>query len=201
MSLLLSLLIASFESTSTTMATSPQTGAHASHYTSLAKSILFNLQYEQEWSSLHIHYNSPLTPYAPLPRPLISGYPRTRIYVHPDEQIELLAREKKGEKVEQKVEREWVLPSHLREKWSLKKFAECFDAVGEEPPSDDKDKAGSAKARGHDKSDETTQDDESMDNGPQSSPSGKRMLLATLSDDSTVVYYIVHDGIVKPRQN
>jgi tRNA-splicing endonuclease subunit Sen15 len=29
----------------------------------------------------------------------------------------------------------------------------------------------------------------------------KRLLLATLDDDSTVVYYIVHDGIVKPRQN
>lgn len=31
--------------------------------------------------------------------------------------------------------------------------------------------------------------------------SPKRVLLATLDDDSTVVYYIVHDGIVKPRQN
>lgn len=29
----------------------------------------------------------------------------------------------------------------------------------------------------------------------------KRVLLATLHDDSTVVYYIMHDGIVKPRQN
>lgn len=29
----------------------------------------------------------------------------------------------------------------------------------------------------------------------------KRILLATLDDDSTVVYYIVHDGVVKPRQN
>ena len=29
----------------------------------------------------------------------------------------------------------------------------------------------------------------------------KRILLATVDDDSTVVYYIIHDGIVKPRQN
>lgn len=29
----------------------------------------------------------------------------------------------------------------------------------------------------------------------------KRLLLATVHDDSTVVYYIMHDGIVKPRQN
>ena len=29
----------------------------------------------------------------------------------------------------------------------------------------------------------------------------KRVLLATVDNDSTVVYYIIHDGIVKPRQN
>lgn len=29
----------------------------------------------------------------------------------------------------------------------------------------------------------------------------KRMLMATAQDDSTIVFYIVHDGIVKPRQN
>ena len=29
----------------------------------------------------------------------------------------------------------------------------------------------------------------------------KRILLAVLHEDSTVVYYIMHDGIVKPRQN
>ncbi|KAK8117642.1 tRNA-splicing endonuclease subunit sen-15 protein [Apiospora kogelbergensis] len=29
----------------------------------------------------------------------------------------------------------------------------------------------------------------------------KRLLMAIVHDDSTVVYYFVHDGIVKPRQN
>jgi tRNA-splicing endonuclease subunit Sen15 len=29
----------------------------------------------------------------------------------------------------------------------------------------------------------------------------KRLMLAVVHDDSTVVYYFVHDGIVKPRQN
>ena len=78
------------------------------------------------------------------------------------------------------VEREWVLPTHLREKWSLRRFAEVFDAVAEKPPELDQgvEEAGKGKRRG-----------------------GKRVLLATVSDDSTVVYYIVHDGIVKPRQN
>ena len=71
------------------------------------------------------------------------------------------------------VEREWVLPTHLREKWSLRRFAEVFDAIGEVPPG-----GKEGKRRG-----------------------GKRVLLATVADDSTIVYYIVHDGIVKPRQN
>ena len=75
---------------------------------------------------------------------------------------------------------EWVLPTHLKEKWSLRRFAEVFDAVGERPPSGEEGDEGEGleKRRG-----------------------GKRVLLATVSDDSTVVYYIVHDGIVKPRQN
>lgn len=30
---------------------------------------------------------------------------------------------------------------------------------------------------------------------------GKRIVLATLHDDSTVVYYLMHEGMVKPRQN
>ncbi|KAK9442812.1 tRNA-splicing endonuclease subunit Sen15 [Metarhizium brunneum] len=29
----------------------------------------------------------------------------------------------------------------------------------------------------------------------------KRILLATLHNDSTVVYYLMHEGMVKPRQN
>ncbi|KAI2630459.1 tRNA-splicing endonuclease subunit Sen15 [Xylaria nigripes] len=29
----------------------------------------------------------------------------------------------------------------------------------------------------------------------------KRIVLAIIHDDSTIVYYLMHDGIVKPRQN
>jgi tRNA-splicing endonuclease subunit Sen15 len=46
--------------------------------------------------------------------------------------------------------------------------------------------------------DETEQVEDDEDNEWRKT---KRILLATLDDDSTVVYYIVHDGIVKPRQN
>lgn len=88
----------------------------------------------------------------------------------------------KGVKEEDvQVEREWVLPTHLREKWSLRRLAEVFDAVSVNPPGDDEG-GGAEEVEGKRRG-------------------GKRILLATLGDDSTVVYYIVHDGIVKPRQN
>ena len=33
------------------------------------------------------------------------------------------------------------------------------------------------------------------------SPRAKRITLATVHNDSTVVYYLMHEGMVKPRQN
>lgn len=156
---------------------------HALPLVNLAEAVAYNLRYEHNWTDVHIHFTSPVDPSQALPRPLLSGVPHTRIYVHPDEQIENLAREKRGEKVEQVIEREWVLPSHLREKWSLRRFAQSFDAVNEAPPAGD---AGSEAL---------------IQSSVRPRRGGKRMLLATLGDDSTVVYYVIHDGIVKPRQN
>ena len=110
--------------------------------------------------------------------------------MHPDEQVEMLKAGVKEEDVS--VEREWVLPTHLREKWSLRRFAEVFDAVGERPPP----------ALGGDGEEEEEEDVlQSVGDCEGKRRGGKRLLLATVSDDSTVVYYIVHDGIVKPRQN
>ena len=152
---------------------------HSPHHYNLALQILHNLQYQHSWTSLHIHTHSPLTE-APLPRPLISGLPPKRIYVHPDQQVEELKAGIKDEEVD--VEREWVLPTHLLEKWSLRRFADVFDAVGEGPPEDERGQDAGRQRKGK-------------------RGGGKRVLLATLGDDSTVVFYIVHDGIVKPRQN
>ena len=108
--------------------------------------------------------------------------------MHPDEQAEILKTEHEtGEVVQQAPEQEWVLPTHLAEKWSLRQFAEIFDSVSTMPPSgadlleDDVSHEVGSNWRGHNRQ--------------------KRVLLATLHDDSTIVYYIVHDGIVKPRQN
>ncbi|KAH7313255.1 Sen15 protein-domain-containing protein [Stachybotrys elegans] len=40
-----------------------------------------------------------------------------------------------------------------------------------------------------------------FDSVPSTQPRGKRILLGILHNDSTVVYYFMHEGMVKPRQN
>lgn len=40
-----------------------------------------------------------------------------------------------------------------------------------------------------------------MDALPGARKSAKRIVLAALHNDSTVVYYIVQEGMIKPRQN
>lgn len=145
---------------------------HPAHLQHLAAQVAHNLQYQHNWTYIEIHHTSPLSPDTPLPRPLISGLPPSRLYTHSDEQIALL---KAGQTAV--AEREWVLPSQLREEWSLRRFGEVFDLIGTVPQESSDDEASNPWR--------TT----------------KRVLLATVDDDSTVVYYIVHDGIVKPRQN
>jgi len=153
---------------------------------SLAIQIQHNLQYMHSWTDLHIHTHSPLTNET-LSRPLLSGLPPRRLYTHPDEQIELLkqadrertANKKRGGDSDALVvkadpEREWILPTRLSEKWTLRRLAEVFDAIGMVPPEEDEKNAW-----------RTT----------------KRVVMATADTDSTVVYYIVHDGVVKPRPN
>jgi len=134
-----------------------------------------------------VHTDSPLPDASTnrlLPRPMISGIAPRHVYIHPDEQVEML---KQGiEDKDMPVGREWVLPTHVREKWSLRKFAEVFDAIGEVPPSElepGRHSGGEERASWKRRSRE------------------KRVLMAVVNDDSTIVYYIVHDGIVKPRQN
>ena len=150
-----------------------------------------------------------------MPRPLISGLSPRRLYVHPDEQIEMLRKQKAEGKTglpESPPEREWVLPSHLRERWTLKRFGEVFDAIDPMPAQDDGIKLFETKqmslsfintsedAQTNDYS-SIADDDERSHSNPWRQSQPKRLLLATLDDDSTIVYYIIHDGIVKPRQN
>jgi tRNA-splicing endonuclease subunit Sen15 len=159
---------------------------HPRYLQNLATTILHDLQFQHEWTSLTIHTHSTLTSLL-LPRLIISGLPPRRAYIHPDEQVEILkAEHKTGEKIEMLPEREWVLPTQIQEKWSVKGFTEVFDALDTVPnPADGKEE----------------EDDNEVGSQWRGKNRQKRLMLATVHDDSTVVYYIMHDGIVKPRQN
>ncbi|CAD0081994.1 unnamed protein product [Aureobasidium vineae] len=169
----------------TLLTTSSSASSHPQHLVNLAVQIAHNLEHQHLWTDLRVHNISPLDS-TPLPRPMVSGTPPQRLYIHPDEQIALLQTQKAQGKTglgEVKAEREWVLPSHLREKWTLRRFADVFEKVGIMPPPNEDD------------------DEEEEEQQTNKWRTKKRVVLATVDDDSTIVYYIVHDGIVKPRQN
>lgn len=218
---------------------SSSTESHHHHYYNLALQIAHNLHYQHLWTDIYLHYNTPSLREKSC-RPILSGLPPRRIYVHPDEQIALLQEKKKKEQKDEEGknggggdggmmpeiarEREWVLPSQVREKWSLRRLGEVFDSIERVPSSsskvgsrDDGEEGEEGEAvllfgrlRNEDDGDEGGEEEKVREGEDgkegvvvnqwrENSP--KRLLLATLDDDSTVVYYIVHDGIVKPRQN
>lgn len=147
----------------------------------LALQVQHNLQYQHDWTNLHIHTHSPLTQQQ-LPRPLISGRPPKRIYVHPDDQVEELKRGVKED--EAPVETEWVLPTHLREKWSLRRFGEVFDGIGEEPPESELEEEEGEDEKGEGDRGQVRRG--RLGRPDRKRTGGKRVLLATLGDDSTV---------------
>lgn len=174
----------------------------APHLMNLACQVKHNLQFQHAWNQLTTQMQSPLTQ-NPLIRPLIVGLPPKRIYIHPDEQIEILKYDgtsnevmdgaheldKDIVKMSGQPEMEWVLPTHVEENWSLQSLARVFDAISTMPPNTDSNAL-------HDENTERQVGWQWRGEHRQ-----KRLLMATVHDDSTIVYYIVHDGIVKPRQN
>jgi tRNA-splicing endonuclease subunit Sen15, fungi type len=165
--------------------------------------VLHNLRYQHNWTELHVHpsqsspsdsnalpkhsqndtvdplsHSIPPEPLHPPPVPLLSGVPPRPIYTHPDFQAHLLAHSLTDTDIP--VQREWVLPLNIGEKWTLERFCAVFDALPARAPLQGVD------AHRH------------RDN--------KRLLLAMLSHqgkggDGTIVYYIMQEGDVKPRQN
>ncbi|CAN8096576.1 unnamed protein product [Discula destructiva] len=148
----------------------------------LTKLVLNNLENSQDWTNISAHQSHSL------PRPLISGLPPRRMYIYPDEQIATIKAEKSlGAAITQEPEYEWVLPVHLSEKMSLEAFAAVFDSIDALPPAA--------------KDQENLKDDCPEWRTWRGVKRGKRVLMAVVHDDSTIVYYMMHDGIVKPRQN
>ncbi|KAF2655713.1 hypothetical protein K491DRAFT_704462 [Lophiostoma macrostomum CBS 122681] len=166
---------------------------HLPSLQTLAIQVQHDLRYQHSWTDLRLHFRSPLTN-EPLPRPLLSGLPPQRLYIHPDEQVALLktadqqrkaSKEKGANKpleVTAEPEHEWILPTRLNEKWTLHRLSDVFGGIGMVPPAA-----------------ETAATEDMRPANPWRTT--KRVVLATVDPDSTVVYYIVHDGVVKPRQN
>lgn len=153
----------------------------AEHLARLTSLVLGNLQDQHDWTDVEVRNDG-----KPRPRPIITGLPPSRLYMHPDEQIEALEVEQTtGKRPNQAPEYEWVLPVHLSEQWTLGSFATIFDSLDALPhqisPTLSSDTASKRDWRGADRQ--------------------KRLLLAVVHDDSTVSYYLMHEGIVKPRQN
>ncbi|KAF6836064.1 tRNA-splicing endonuclease subunit [Colletotrichum plurivorum] len=143
--------------------------------------VLGNLADQHDWTDVRIEDDG-----RPRPRPVITGLPPKRLYTHPDEQIEALELEQTtGKRPNQDPEFEWVLPVHLSEQWTLSSFATIFDSIDALPrnitPAQGPNTPSGRDWRGADRQ--------------------KRLLLAVVHDDSTVSYYVIHEGIVKPRQN
>lgn len=99
------------------------------------------------------------------------------------------------------------MPTHLREKWSLAKFAAVFDSIdlvplppGEDGPGGGGGGSGGGTIENRDEGGEG-REMRRKTIGVGTRRGGKRVLLGTIGDDSTIVYYLVHEGVVKPRQN
>ncbi|EAW08195.1 uncharacterized protein ACLA_029230 [Aspergillus clavatus NRRL 1] len=197
------------------------TSAASDPHSATAVQVLHNLQHQHLWTSLQIHElpkpSSPISDFpssasaeqqATTPPFLISGIPPHRVYTHPDEQLFMLERGLRDDDIE--LERMYVVPTAHGQSWSLRKMAAVFDALPE-----DGDEA-------HAQSLDDANADESGNNAEKVAKltayyeyrrvarlskewGGKRLLLAMvdrgMGGDGTVVYYVVQEGAVKPRQN
>lgn len=111
------------------------------------------------------------------------------------------------------VEAEWVLPVSLGEQWSIKRFAEVFDALPMREELDwvgtddggGKEKTGKRKGRGEADIEVVASTAKTSDKS-EKYRDAKRVLLAMLAHegmggDGTITYYVIQEGNVKPRQN
>lgn len=123
------------------------------------------------------------------------------MYTHPDEQLYLLQIGLREDDLPS--ERLWVLPSTQGQTWTLGKLATIFDALPLRT-------TGTESSTHADKESKEIVDEEKEEKlakyfEKKNKWGGKRLLLAVVDrlvgGDGTIVYYVVQDGHVKPRQN
>ncbi|EXJ77376.1 hypothetical protein A1O3_09602 [Capronia epimyces CBS 606.96] len=203
----------------------------------LALEIMHNLQHQHNWTGLKRHLVSVAAPSSgsstpttatgtstgivtvTVTVPVISGLPPQHSYIHPDLQAQLLKHGMSDAAVP--VQREFVLPLSLAEKWSLARFCAVFDQLPERDVITVQatgSSSSSSSSSGSGSSAPSTAQRRPSANGqasagpPPSNPAvyqhrdQKRVLLGMRAregggGDGTVVYYIMQEGEVKPRQN
>lgn len=171
----------------------------------LAIEVLHNLQHQHRWTDLKLFTVSapPSKTSTPTTSPsrsrarskspgsntvfLISGLPPRHSYIHPDLQKWLIKNDVSESDMD--IQREWVLPMSLGEKWTLKQFCWVFDGLAERE---------AVKVDSEPGENDVVKSFEWKDS--------KRVILAMLAHngfggDGTVTYYIMQEGEVKPRQN
>jgi tRNA-splicing endonuclease subunit Sen15 len=151
------------------------------HYDALAVAVVNNLRDQHGWGSLErIPPNITRKKSETLClRPFIRGLPPRLLYLHPDDQKTAIIEHGQVGPPEQPCP-EWVFPMHVTESCSVRGFASMFDVIALSP---------------------ILSESSSQPGQPRRQPSNKRILLAVVHTDSTIVYYFLHGGIVKPRQN
>ncbi|KAI5299810.1 hypothetical protein KEM56_002953 [Ascosphaera pollenicola] len=159
----------------------------------VAAQVLHNLQHQHLWTDLQSHNAFSLSPTQHAP--LVLGRPPQTVYTHPDEQAYMVQHGIKVEDVP--VETEWVLPTAQGQTWSLRRLAEIFDAL----PDRSTVTADSSVALGS----QNQKVDDFYRKRHEEGWNVKRLLLAMINTgmdgDGTVVYYVVLEGAIKPRQN
>ncbi|KIW99666.1 uncharacterized protein Z518_11079 [Rhinocladiella mackenziei CBS 650.93] len=148
--------------------------------------------------------SNPLTPGETVT--LISGLPPQHSYVHPDLQTYLIKHSIPDTSLP--VQRELVLPLSLGENWTLSRFCAVFDHLPERQVIHVQGAGGSGRPMGT----QATPADGSANGSATGRVGGyehrdqKRVLLGMKArdgggGDGTVVYYIMQEGEIKPRQN
>lgn len=170
--------------------------------------ILHNLQHQHLWTSLQIHASpSNVTSSSPQEYrpPLISGIPPNRVYTHPDEQLYMLEQGLREDDLP--PERLFVIPTAQGQNWSIRRMAAVFDTLDEITivADDEADLETRPPVQG-DKAQKLVEYNQRREKANATLEWGsKRVLLGMVNKgmggDGTVVYYVVQEGEVKPRQN
>lgn len=169
----------------------------------LTTQIVHNLQHQHLWTSLQVHH-VPSTTDQDASTPLISGIPPNRLYTHPDEQLWMLENDLRDTDIG--PERFFVLPTTRGQKFSLRKLAGVFDSLPEVEDEQYRIQLETDDQNGKNKAEKLVAYYERREQAQKTKEwGGKKLLLAMvdrgIGGDGTVVYYVVLEGTVKPRQN